>query len=141
MRRFDFSAVHQEGGDKEIIAAEARDQIVSKLHHILKPFLLRRLKSDVEKELPKKREYLVYAALTDAQREYYDAIVNRNIRQFLLHKAQGDGAANGGADGDADEAMDAEAADGDEEEDDDTHAPGHGTPAVALGAGTPRAEH
>ena len=49
----------------------------------------------VERDLPKKREYLVYTPLTAAQRTYYEAIVNRDIRSFLLSKAKGgsDGAA------------------------------------------------
>jgi ATP-dependent DNA helicase len=33
---FDFSAVGQEGGDKEILAQEQRSKVVSKLHSILK---------------------------------------------------------------------------------------------------------
>lgn len=41
---------------QEILAAEQRNQVVSKLHSILKPFVLRRLKSDVEIALPRKME-------------------------------------------------------------------------------------
>lgn len=33
---FDFSAVGQDGGDKEIAAQEQRNRVVSKLHSILK---------------------------------------------------------------------------------------------------------
>jgi len=40
----------------------------------------------VEKTLPKKREYLVYAPLSKQQLEYYDAIVGRDLRSFLLQK-------------------------------------------------------
>ncbi len=46
MRRFDLSDVHQQDADERIIAKEEKSQIVTKLHHILKPFLLRRLKAD-----------------------------------------------------------------------------------------------
>ena len=56
--------------------------------------------TSVEKELHRKREYLVYAPLTLQQRQYYDAIVQGDIRRFLLNKARdGDGPA--GLDGDA----------------------------------------
>ena len=42
---FDFSAIYEkEGGTQEIMAAEAKDKVVTKLHEILQPFLLRRLK-------------------------------------------------------------------------------------------------
>ena len=39
---------------QEILAAEQRNKVVSKLHAILKPFMLRRLKSDVAIGLPRK---------------------------------------------------------------------------------------
>lgn len=34
----------------------ARDNVIKKLHTILRPFMLRRIKSDVEKDLPPKKE-------------------------------------------------------------------------------------
>ena len=43
----------------------------------------------VEYELPKKKEFLLYAPLTRQQKELYDAILNRNIRPFLLEKKLG----------------------------------------------------
>lgn len=52
--RFDFSAIGNKEGEQKIIAQQERDQIVTKLHQILRPFLLRRVKTDVELELPKK---------------------------------------------------------------------------------------
>lgn len=66
-----------------------KQTVVSSLHAILKPFLLRRLKVDVEKELPPKKEYLLYAPLTQQQKDIYEAIVSRQIRQFLVDKKSG----------------------------------------------------
>jgi ATP-dependent DNA helicase len=66
-----------------------KQSIVSSLHAILKPFLLRRLKVDVEKELPPKKEYLLYAPLTQQQKDIYQAIVSRTIRQYLVDKKTG----------------------------------------------------
>ena len=63
-----------------------KSSIVSSLHAILKPFLLRRLKVDVEKELPPKKEYLLYAPLTQQQKDIYQAIVAGQIRQYLVNK-------------------------------------------------------
>ena len=34
----------------------ARDNVIKKLHTILRPFMLRRIKADVEKDLPPKKE-------------------------------------------------------------------------------------
>ena len=64
--------------------------VVTSLHAILKPFLLRRLKVDVEKSLPPKKEYLLYAPLTAIQKEGYQAIVQRRMREYLVNKKLGD---------------------------------------------------
>lgn len=66
-----------------------KSSVVTSLHAILKPFLLRRLKVDVEKDLPPKKEYLLYAPLTQSQKDIYQAIVSRNIRQYLVDRKSG----------------------------------------------------
>lgn len=43
---------------------------MSKLHTILKPFVLRRIKSDVEVHIPAKKEVILYAQMTGAGRTY-----------------------------------------------------------------------
>jgi SNF2 family DNA or RNA helicase len=53
--------------------------MVSKLHDILKPFLLRRVKSDVETSLPPKREIVLYAPLTSNQLEIEKKLVNKTL--------------------------------------------------------------
>lgn len=63
--------------------------IVTSLHAILKPFLLRRLKSEVERGLPPKKEYLLYAPLTQEQKDFYQAILSRNHRQYLINAIAG----------------------------------------------------
>ncbi|KAF8271030.1 SNF2 family N-terminal domain-containing protein [Lactarius quietus] len=50
---------------------------VSKLHTVLRPYLLRRLKRDVEKELPSKFEHLVLCPLSKRQRFLYDEFMSR----------------------------------------------------------------
>lgn len=52
-------------------------QRVSKLHTVLRPYLLRRLKRDVEKELPSKYEHLVLCPLSKRQRFLYDEFMLR----------------------------------------------------------------
>lgn len=51
--------------------------IVRKLHHALRPYLLRRLKADVEKQMPGKYEHIVYCRLSKRQRELYQGFLNR----------------------------------------------------------------
>ncbi|KAF9433931.1 hypothetical protein BGZ76_008803 [Entomortierella beljakovae] len=86
---FDFSDINAKEGQERILGEESQSGIVTSLHHILKPFLLRRVKTDVEHSLPKKKEYLLYAPLTPAQKEWYDAALSRDIRNFLIQKKCG----------------------------------------------------
>ncbi|KAI9031640.1 SNF2 family N-terminal domain-containing protein [Phycomyces nitens] len=83
---FDFSDINQKSGQDRIMKEEEEDNIVTSLHTILKPFLLRRLKTDVERSLPKKKEYLLYAPLTQPQKDLYDAILKRDLREYLIKR-------------------------------------------------------
>ncbi|KAJ1982418.1 putative ATPase [Dimargaris xerosporica] len=86
---FDFDDINEESGQSRIFSEEAQHSLISKLHHILRPFLLRRLKTDVERELPKKREYVIYAPLTHYQRSYYDQVLKGNLREYINQKQLG----------------------------------------------------
>ncbi|QQP55261.1 Chromatinremodeling complex ATPase chain Iswilike, partial [Caligus rogercresseyi] len=55
------------------------DSLVKRLHGILKPFVLRRLKSDVEKSLLPKKETNIYISLSKMQREWYTKILMKDI--------------------------------------------------------------
>lgn len=50
---------------------------VTKLHQVLRPYLLRRLKSDVERQMPEKYEHVVYCRLSKRQRFLYDDFMSR----------------------------------------------------------------
>lgn len=56
-------------------------QIIENLHNILRPILLRRLKKDVEKELPKKTEVVIKVPLSMRQRYLYDEFISQDIRR------------------------------------------------------------
>ncbi|KAK6537587.1 hypothetical protein TWF694_011767 [Orbilia ellipsospora] len=86
---FDFSDLQQSGKSSKEIKDSMAANLVSSLHQILKPFLLRRLKSDVELNLPKKREYVLYAPLSQTQKELYRRILERDTEQFLIQKLLG----------------------------------------------------
>lgn len=86
---FDFSDIHDEQGSSRILSKENSTQVITQLHEILKPFLLRRLKNDVETDLPPKKEYLLYAPLTKLQKELYNSVVNGEIRRWLLERKTG----------------------------------------------------
>jgi len=55
------------------------NQLIQRLHAILKPFLLRRLKNEVEKRLKPKKELKVYVGLSKMQREWYTKILMKDI--------------------------------------------------------------
>jgi ATP-dependent DNA helicase len=51
--------------------------------------LLRRLKEDVEPDLPRKKEYVLYAPLTQQQKDLSDAVARGGIRQYLINMKGG----------------------------------------------------
>lgn len=59
-------------------------QTVDKLHQILRPYLLRRLKKDVEKQMPAKYEHIVYCRLSKRQRYLYDEFMSRSQTKETL---------------------------------------------------------
>jgi len=48
---------------------------------ILEPFVLRRMKADVLKDLPKKSEVILYHGLSSVQKNYYKAILRKDVGQ------------------------------------------------------------
>jgi DNA helicase INO80 len=64
---------------------------LERLHMILKPFMLRRVKKDVEHELGDKIEKTVYCELTPRQRRMYKALSERVSIDELLDKASLEG--------------------------------------------------
>ena len=62
-------------------------QQVNELHALLKPYLLRRVKEDVEKSLPNKEETILEVSLTPIQKTFYKAIYERNT-SFLFKGAK-----------------------------------------------------
>ena len=65
------------------ISTEKEEHIIVMLHKILAPFLLRRTKTDIDIELPSKRELLLFVPLTPHQAELYQAIADRTIRKLF----------------------------------------------------------
>ncbi|XP_056152695.1 helicase SRCAP [Lampris incognitus] len=51
---------------------EYNEGLIKRLHKVLRPFLLRRIKADVEKQMPKKYEHVVRCRLSKRQRFLYD---------------------------------------------------------------------
>ncbi|KTW26011.1 hypothetical protein T552_03281 [Pneumocystis carinii B80] len=62
--------------NNDTVDSDVQNQI-SKLHQLLRPYLLRRLKADVEKQMPKKYEHILYCRLSKRQRYLYDDFMSR----------------------------------------------------------------
>ena len=58
---------------------EAKQRMISQLHKLLRPFMLRRLKADVEKTLPPKNEMILFTGLSAEQKALYKNILMRDI--------------------------------------------------------------
>ncbi|RGP75085.1 hypothetical protein FLONG3_5769 [Fusarium longipes] len=85
---FDFSDLEDEQGTEEFIADQKKQELVKKIHLILQPMLLRRVKSDVASYLPKKREYVLFAPMTKEQTDLYNVLTDKKVdtRQYLENK-------------------------------------------------------
>ena len=83
LRRFNLPTL------QSALPNEQSTHVISKLHGILKPFLLRRMKADVEHSLPPKKEYVLYAPLSQRQREVYNAVLTGVLRNYLINGKQG----------------------------------------------------
>jgi len=55
---------------------EFNQELILRLHKVLRPFLLRRVKVDVEKQLPKKYEHVLSCRLSKRQRFLYEEFMN-----------------------------------------------------------------
>nr|XP_040017925.1 chromodomain-helicase-DNA-binding protein 2 isoform X1 [Gasterosteus aculeatus aculeatus] len=69
----DFDDVHGKGSDNGY----------QSLHKVLEPFLLRRVKKDVEKSLPAKVEQILRVDMTAQQKQFYKWILTRNYRALF----------------------------------------------------------
>jgi len=64
--------------------ASVNRDLVGRLHGVLRPFLLRRLKSEVEKKLPGKHEHVVRCRLSRRQRALYDDYIGSSAAKTAL---------------------------------------------------------
>jgi len=70
---------------------EGRDgvdsDLIARLHSVLRPFLLRRLKRDVEQQLPQKHEHIIRCELSKRQRFLYEEFMALSSTRAALRGA------------------------------------------------------
>ncbi|KAG6840217.1 hypothetical protein C0991_008138 [Blastosporella zonata] len=72
------SFLHKDDSGTDV-EEEKSKKVVEALHKILRPFLLRRVKADVEKNLLPKKEINIYVGLTEMQRKWYRSVLEKDI--------------------------------------------------------------
>jgi len=66
------------GQDRMDLSEEEQLLVIRRLHKVLRPFLLRRLKKDVEKDLPDKQERVIKCRFSALQAKLYRQLVTHN---------------------------------------------------------------
>ncbi|KAL8602933.1 hypothetical protein ACOMHN_057243 [Nucella lapillus] len=62
--------------------SSSKKEIVEELHGLLKPYLMRRTKAGVLKDLPEKSDVVLYHGLSTLQKRLYKAILMKDIEAF-----------------------------------------------------------
>jgi len=68
--------------------------LIQRLHSVLRPFILRRLKKDVEKQLPQKYEHVLFCRFSKRQRYLYEEFIANASTQDTLKSGNFMGIAN-----------------------------------------------
>lgn len=63
-------------------SADKQDNVIKKLHTVLRPFMLRRVKIDVARSLPPKKETKLFIGLTDMQQEWYTRVLKKDAHEL-----------------------------------------------------------
>lgn len=59
-----------------------KENVIKKLHTVLRPFMLRRVKKDVAKSLPPKKETKLYIGLSKMQQEWYVSVLRKDSHEL-----------------------------------------------------------
>ena len=74
-----FNAPFEKTGESLELNEEETLLIINRLHKVLRPFLLRRLKSEVAKQLPSKVETVLKCDMSAMQKALYNRLKNREV--------------------------------------------------------------
>ena len=90
-----FNAPFATTGEKVELNEEETILIIRRLHKVLRPFLLRRLKKEVESQLPDKVEYIVKCDMSGLQKVLYRHMQSKGV--MLTDGSEKDKKGKGGA--------------------------------------------
>lgn len=90
-----FNAPFATTGEKVELNEEETILIIRRLHKVLRPFLLRRLKKEVESQLPDKVEYIIKCDMSGLQKVLYRHMQSKGV--MLTDGSEKDKKGKGGA--------------------------------------------
>jgi ATP-dependent helicase STH1/SNF2 len=79
-----FAGTGTEDSDQNLLSNEERVLIIHRLHELLRPFMLRRIKSEVLDQLPEKVEKVLRCDLSSWQKELYRQISKKVVDESNL---------------------------------------------------------
>ncbi|KAJ8969680.1 hypothetical protein NQ314_001642 [Rhamnusium bicolor] len=68
--------------ENKLLEQEQKNNLISTIHKVLAPFMLRRLKKDVLDDLVPKKEVNVFCPLSKLQRDLYSYVISKNIAKL-----------------------------------------------------------
>jgi len=77
--QFRLQGIMDDNVEQAVLSHEERMLIVHRLHQVMRPFMLRRVKDQVLDQLPEKREIILRCRLSGWQRKLYKAIYARSV--------------------------------------------------------------
>jgi SWI/SNF-related matrix-associated actin-dependent regulator of chromatin subfamily A member 5 len=77
---FDNSALFDSWFNTADSAATAN--VIQRLHSVMRPFMLRRVKNDVEKDLPPKKETKLFVGMAELQRAWYTKVLSKDVESL-----------------------------------------------------------
>ncbi|XP_069006892.1 chromodomain-helicase-DNA-binding protein 1-like [Embiotoca jacksoni] len=77
-----FTADHTDNFVSSYSNIQSQPALAAELQSVLEPFLLRRVKSEVAVDLPKKTELVVYHGMSALQKKYYKAVLMKDLEAF-----------------------------------------------------------
>jgi SWI/SNF-related matrix-associated actin-dependent regulator of chromatin subfamily A member 5 len=75
----EFEDLFEVTGKSESEIKIAQTAVITQIHRLLRPFMLRRLKSDVETNLLPKKEIYLFVGMSKLQKQWYKSILTGNI--------------------------------------------------------------
>ncbi|KAJ8961430.1 hypothetical protein NQ318_014677, partial [Aromia moschata] len=81
--------------ENKLLEEEQKNNLISTIHKVLTPFMLRRLKKDVLNDMVPKKEVNIYCPLSPLQRDLYSYVINKNIAKLRGESEQSEKQVNG----------------------------------------------